>query len=121
MPVIVTKLHPRYIDDQVQMTNWYEAVFARWLADPPVIAAAPMFWNPEQNRFWMFAVAGDGSAVALSPTYRRLRARPKLAGSPYFRPALENVAWSENGPSGAVPAQGVPPEGVPANHAAPVR
>ena len=116
MPVIITEFHPQYVDDQDHVANWYETAFAHWLADPRVIAATPMFWNPEQDRFWMYAVGGDGSAVAPSPTYARLKEWPKLAGSPQFRSALGNVARPHRSPSGATSA-----DGVPADSTAPVR
>ncbi len=91
LPVIVTEFHPQYIDDEVQVANYYEDAFKHWLADPRVIAATPMFWNPELDRFWMYGVDLDGAVVAPSPTYARIKSFPKVAGSPQFSPTLENV------------------------------
>ena len=111
MPLTVTESHPQYIDE-VHVANWHKAAWAHWLADPRVIAATPMFWNHDQNRFWLYAVAGDGAAVALSPTYRRLRGWPKLAGSPQLRSAMENGVSPQRLSSGAASSDGMPADGV---------
>jgi hypothetical protein len=47
----------------------------------------------------MYGVDGTGGVVAPSPTYSRIRAIPKLAGSPEFRPPLGNVARPPLGPA----------------------
>jgi hypothetical protein len=103
LPVIVTEFHPAHVDDALQIAGYYETAFSHWLADPRVIAATPMFWNPESNRFWMYGVNGDGSVAQPSPTYFRIKSFPKVAGSPEFRPPHENVARPPSSPAGAAP------------------
>jgi hypothetical protein len=99
MSVIVSEFHPAHVEDPIDVADWYDTAFAYWLADPRVIAATPMFWNPESERFWMYGVDGAGGVVAPSPTYSRIRAIPKLVGSPEFRPPLGNVARPPLGPA----------------------
>ncbi len=106
LPVIVTEFHPAYIDDAVHIANWYETAIVHWLADPRVIAFTPMFWNPESQRFWMYAVNRDGSVAQPSPTYERIRGFPKLAGSPQFRPLIENGAKLPGPPAATGPSSG---------------
>jgi hypothetical protein len=107
MPVIVSEFHPQHIDDPLHVAGWYETAFAHWLADPRVLAATPMFWNPEQDRFWMYGVSPAGVATGLSPTYHHIRRLPKRAGSPDYEPPLGNVAReaapppADAGPAGA--------------------
>lgn len=101
MPVIISEFHPVYVDDPRHVAGWYATAFAHWQADPRVIAATPMFWNPEQDRFWMYAVSPTGTVISPSPTYDLIRGLPKRAGSPLFAPALGNVPW--DGSSGRSP------------------
>ena len=86
LPVVIMEYHAFEIDDPREVAEYYEVAFNYWLADPRVLAATPLFWNPESNSFWMYKVNRDGSIFDPSPTYQLIKGFPKVAGSPDYRP-----------------------------------
>jgi len=47
-----------------------------------VIAATPLFWDPDRDDHWMFTLNEAGTLETDSATYRALRRLPRVAGSP---------------------------------------
>lgn len=105
LPVIITEFHPQHVEDPIHVANWYDTAFAHWLADPRVLAATPMFWNPESERFWMYGVRRDGLLETTSPTYHRIRRLRKVTGSPEYQPPWQAVARPEDASSEWAPAE----------------
>lgn len=91
MPIIITESGLMEIRDENLIADYFDVAFRDWLADPKVLAATPMFWNPHSSEFWMFTPNPDGSVQLASETYRRILRLPKPAGSPNHRPVLGNV------------------------------
>ena len=89
LPVFITESYIGFVDDPEAIGRYYETAFSYWLKDPRVVAATPHFYNPEAKLFWMFDADAAGNAVGLSPAALRLRAMPKVAGSPSFLATLQ--------------------------------
>jgi hypothetical protein len=47
-----------------------------------VIAATPLFWDPDQDDHWMFTLNEAGTLETDSATYRALRGMPHVGASP---------------------------------------
>ncbi|MFN8523012.1 MAG: hypothetical protein U0821_07870 [Chloroflexota bacterium] len=121
LPVIIVESGLGHIDDPGQVADYYQMAFEAWQADSRVLAATPLFWNPEENRFWMFDVNRDGTLRESSPTYERIRRLKKSGGSRWLRiqgndlvlepepapiavaPAVPMSANAQAGASGAAP------------------
>jgi hypothetical protein len=109
MPVIIVESATGHVDDPRAVADYYEMAFKHWLADPRVVAATPLFWNPEAEQFWMYDVDGDGSVREPSPTYFRIKELRKSAGSPHFLSSVENVARPPGKPDRVQAAFGAEP------------
>ena len=124
MPVIIVESAAGHVDDPRAVADYYEMAFRHWLADPRVVAATPLFWSPEADRFWMYGVNRDGSVHEPSPTYFRIKDLRKVAGSPHFLSTVENVAKPVSPPNRVQAAFGAASpdaDGPPEDPPAPVR
>lgn len=91
MPVIITEsgvLHRKSEDD---VARFFVDAYRDWQADKRVVAATPLFWDPDEDEHWMFTLAEDGKVATTSPTYRALQGLPRVAGSPYVQPPMGNT------------------------------
>jgi hypothetical protein len=91
MPVIVTEsgvLHRHGVDEIAQ---FFVEAYKDWQSDRRVIAATPLFWDPDVDNHWMFTLDEKGNVETGSATYRVLRALPRVAGSPDGVPPFSNT------------------------------
>ena len=56
-----------------------------------MIAATPLFWDPDVDDHWMFTLDARGDVETSSSTYRTLRTLPRVAGSPELVPPFGNT------------------------------
>ncbi len=94
LPVIIAESSLMETDDDYAIADYYDHAFRDWMDDRRVLAATPLFWNPNTNRFWMFTPNPDGSVGLMSPTYQRIRDLPKRAGSPSYTPPIARAPRS---------------------------
>lgn len=105
MPVIVTEtgvLHNRGQDEEAR---FFADAYRDWQADPRVLAATPLLWDPDADDHWLFSFGNDGTVVGAGAAYDRLRALPRVAGSPDLLPPFPNVPSNA---TAAAPARPVP-------------
>jgi hypothetical protein len=106
MPVLITEtgvFHSRNQDDEAR---FFSQAYRDWRADPRVIAATPLLWDPDLDDHWLFSFNPDGTVVGSSATYQRLRELPRVAGSPDVIPPFANTSrdTSASAPSRPMPA-----------------
>jgi hypothetical protein len=92
MPVLITEtgvLHNRNQDDEAR---FFAEAYRDWRADPRVLAATPLLWDPDADDHWLFSFRSDGTVEGASAAYQRLRELPRVAGSPDLLPPFANTA-----------------------------
>jgi hypothetical protein len=92
MPVIIAEsgvLNRRGEDD---VARFFVQAYQDWQSDRRVIAATPLFWDPDLDDHWMFTLDDQGNVETGSATYRALRDLPRVAGSPEWAPSVANTA-----------------------------
>jgi hypothetical protein len=92
IPVLITESHAQETEDDEEIARYFETAFKDWMNDPRVVAATPLFWHPDTNIFWMFALSDEGHFRHKSLTYERLIHLPRIAGSKDFRPGVVAAA-----------------------------
>ena len=92
MPVIVAESGVLHRHDEDEIARFFVQAYRDWQSDRRVIAATPLFWDPDLDDHWMFTLDDQGNVEAGSATYRVLRELPRVAGSPNCVPPLGNAA-----------------------------
>jgi hypothetical protein len=92
MPVIVTESGVLHRHGEDEIAQFFAEAYRDWGSDRRVIAATPLFWDPDVDDHWMFTLDGQGNVETGSATYRMLRALPRVAGSPDGIPPFANTA-----------------------------
>jgi hypothetical protein len=113
MPVLITETGVFRSRNQDDEARFFSQAYRDWQADPRVIAATPLLWDPDLDDHWLFSFAADGTVVGSSATYQRLRELPRVAGSPNVLPPLPNTA-RETAAAPFSPAPAFLPEPLPA-------
>ncbi|MCC6174812.1 MAG: hypothetical protein IT305_05880 [Chloroflexi bacterium] len=90
MPVLIVEsgLAPGASD--ADSAAFFARAFGEWQADPRIVFATPLFWDPDANTAWMFRLDDLGRLATTSETYQRLRELPRTGGSPEVAPILAN-------------------------------
>ncbi len=91
MPVIVAESGLLNRHDEAEVARFFVQAYEDWQADRRVIAATPLFWDPDFDEHWMFTLDRHGKIETDSATYRALRELPRVAGSPEAGPLLGNT------------------------------
>ena len=91
MPVIVTESGVLHRHGEEEIAQFFVDAYRDWQADPRVIAATPLSWDPDYDKHWMFTLDEQGNVETTSPTYRALRSLPRVAGSPNNPPPFGNT------------------------------
>jgi hypothetical protein len=120
LPVLIVESALAHIDDPRQIADYYQMAFEWWLNDKRVLAATPLFWNPEENSFWLFDVGRDGTLRSAAPAYHRIKFIDKPAGSSIFGAPPELLAALNPAPKPveapiAVPATRPPGGDIPSS------
>jgi hypothetical protein len=92
MPVIITESGVLNVGDQEEIARFFVQAYADWQGDRRVIAATPLFWDPDVDNHWMFTLDDQGNVETGSATYQALRSLPRVAGSPHSVPPLANTS-----------------------------
>ncbi|MFN8635816.1 MAG: hypothetical protein U0893_18360 [Chloroflexota bacterium] len=92
MPVIVAESGVLKRHDQDEVARFFVQAYRDWQNDRRVIAATPLFWDPDVDDQWMFTLDNNGMVQDPSATYRALRELPRVAGSAQAGPAVPNSA-----------------------------
>ena len=91
MPVIVTESGVLHRHGEDEIARFFVEAYKDWQSDRRVIAATPLFWDPDVDNHWMFTLDGQGNVETSSATYRTLRELPRVAGSPEVVPPFGNT------------------------------
>jgi hypothetical protein len=91
MPVIVTESGVLNRQNEAEVAQFFVQAYKDWQADRRVIAATPLFWDPDSDEHWMFTLDAQGKVKTDSATYRALRGLPRVAGSPEAGPLVANT------------------------------
>src|SRR5207342_2649097 len=91
MPVIVSESGVLHRHDEAEVARFFVEAYKDWQADRRVIAATPLFWDPDSDDNWMFTLDASGKLQTDSATYRALRELPRVAGSPEAGPVVANT------------------------------
>lgn len=90
MPVIVSESGVLNRQNEDEVAQFFVQAYRDWQADRRVIAATPLFWDPDSDDHWMFTLDQKGNIQTDSATYRALRSLPRVAGSPEAGPLVGN-------------------------------
>jgi hypothetical protein len=91
MPVLVTESGVLHRHGEDEIAQFFVDAYRDWQADRRVIAATPLFWDPDFDNHWMFTLNDKGDVETGSATYRALRELPRVAGSPHGSPPFGNT------------------------------
>jgi hypothetical protein len=91
MPVIVTESGVLHRQGEDEIARFFQLAYRDWQSDRRVIAATPLFWDPDVDNHWMFTLDANGNVEVGSATYRVLRDLPRVAGSPETIAPLANT------------------------------
>jgi hypothetical protein len=92
LPVIITESGVLNVADQDEIARFFVRAYADWQRDRRVIASTPLFWDPDEDRHWMFTLDDEGNVLTGSAAYQALRSLPRVAGSPHGVPPLANTS-----------------------------
>ena len=91
LPVVITESGVLHRHGEEEIAQFFVQAYKDWQADRRVIAATPLFWDPDFDKHWMFTLDSQGNVETSSATYRTLRELPRVAGSPDVLPPFGNT------------------------------
>jgi len=91
LPVIITESGVLHRHGEDEIARFFVEAYKHWQSDRRVIAATPLFWDPDVDDHWMFTLDAEGNVGTSSATYRTLRELPRVAGSPEVVPPFGNT------------------------------
>ena len=91
LPVLITESGVLNRHDEDEIARFFVQAYKDWQSDPRVVAATPLFWDPDVDKHWMFTLDSSGNVETSSATYRTLRELPRVAGSPDVVPPFANT------------------------------
>lgn len=91
LPVVITESGVLHRHGEEEIAQFFVQAYKEWQADRRVIAATPLFWDPDFDKHWMFTLDSQGNVETSSATYRTLRELPRVAGSPDVLPPFGNT------------------------------
>ncbi len=91
MPVIITESGVLHRHGENEIARFFQLAYRDWQSDRRVIAATPLFWDPDVDHHWMFTLDADGNVEQGSATYRVLKELPRVAGSPEAAAPIANT------------------------------
>jgi len=91
MPVLITETGVIGRRNEDEEARFFADAYRDWRADPRVVAATPLFWDPDVDDHWLFSFDDRGAVIGSGPAYNRLRELPRVAGSPDTIPPFPNT------------------------------
>ena len=91
LPVLITESGFLNQPNEEDVARFFTRAYRDWMNDRRVVAATPLFWDPDVDHHWMFTLDDEGYVESGSATYRALRELPRVAGSPDLLPPMANT------------------------------